>query len=94
MLAAAQDQDARLVPARLFAVSALAHMPQADATADLIELCDSPRLAPPVRERACVELNQRSIGADHLLTALERHAGYLEGTTAPPVGALAKAPPS
>jgi outer membrane protein assembly factor BamB len=91
LLAAAQDQDARLVPARLFAVSALAHMPQADATADLIQLCDSSRLAPPVRERACVELKQRSSGVDHLLATLERHAGYLEGTTAPPVGALAKA---
>ena len=66
-------------------------MPQADATADLIELCDSPRLAPPVRERACIELKQRSSGADHLLATLERHAGFLEGTTAPPVGALAKA---
>jgi outer membrane protein assembly factor BamB len=91
LLAAAQDQDARLVPARLFAVSALASLPQADATADLIQLCDSTRLAPPVRERACVELKQRSVGADHLLATLERHAGYLEGTTAPPVGPLAKA---
>jgi hypothetical protein len=91
LMAAAQDQDARLVPARMLAVTELARLPQADATADLIELCDSPRLSPAVRERACVELKHRSIGAEHLLTTLERHAGYLEGTTAPPVGALAKA---
>jgi hypothetical protein len=91
LLAAAQDQDARLVPARLLAVRALAQLPADDATADLIALCDSPPLAPAVRERACVELRQRSIGAEHLLAILERHAGYLEGTTAPPVGALAKA---
>jgi hypothetical protein len=44
-----------------------------------------------VRERACAKLKDRAIGADHLLAALERHAGYLEGTTSPPVGALAKA---
>jgi hypothetical protein len=91
LMTAAQDQDARLVPARLLAVHALAAMQEDDATADLIELCDSPRMAPAVRDRACVELRQRSIGAEHLLAILERHAGYLEGTTAPPVGALAKA---
>lgn len=91
LLAAALDQDARLVPARLLAVEELARLPQADATANLIELCDSSRSAPPVRERACLKLKDRAIGADHLLAALERHAGYLEGTTSPPVGALAKA---
>jgi outer membrane protein assembly factor BamB len=91
LLAAAMDADARLVPARVLAVEQLARLPQADATANLIELCDTARLAPPVRERACAKLKDRAIGADHLLTALERHAGYLEGTTSPPVGALAKA---
>jgi outer membrane protein assembly factor BamB len=91
LLAAAMDSDARLVPARVLAVDQLARLPQADATANLIELCDTSRLAPPVRERACIKLKDRAIGADHLLTALERHAGYLEGTTSPPVGALAKA---
>ena len=91
LLGAAQDTDARLVPARLLAVSAIAQLPQADATANLIELCDSDRIAPPVRERACGELKQRKVGADHLLAALERHAAFLEGTTTPPVGYLAKA---
>jgi outer membrane protein assembly factor BamB len=91
LLAAAMDPDARLVPARILAVEQLARLPQADATANLIELCDTQRVAPPVRERACVKLKDRAIGAEHLLTALERHAGYLEGTTTPPVGALAKA---
>ena len=93
LLGAAQDTDARLVPARLLAVSALARLPQPDATANLIELCDSSpdRISPPVRERACGELKQRAVGADHLLFALQRHAAFLEGTTSPPVGALAKA---
>ena len=91
LLGAAQDNDARLVPARLLAVSTIAKLPQADATANLIELCDSERISPPVRERACGELKQRTVGADHLLAALERHAAFLEGTTTPPVGYLAKA---
>lgn len=91
LLAAALDTDARLVPARLFAVDQLAALDQGEATADLIELCDTDRIAPPVRQRACAKLKDRNIGADHLLTALERHAGYLEGTSSPPVGALAKA---
>jgi outer membrane protein assembly factor BamB len=91
LMTAAEDTDARMVPAHLLAVQELARLPQADATANLIELCDSSRLAPSVRERACIELKRRTIGADHLLTALERHAAYLEGTTSPPVGALAKA---
>jgi outer membrane protein assembly factor BamB len=91
LMTAAQDTDARMVPARLLAVAELARLQQAEATADLIELCDSERLAPSVRERACTALKQRTIGADHLLAALQRHAAFLEGTSSPPVGALAKA---
>ncbi|MFI5306748.1 MAG: hypothetical protein ACHQ53_05315 [Polyangiales bacterium] len=91
LMTAAQDTDARLVPARMLAVKELARLSQAEATEDLIELCDSDKLSPAVRENACVELKHRSIGVEHLLKALERHAAYLEGTTSPPVGALAKA---
>jgi hypothetical protein len=91
LLAAAQDTDARMVPARLLAVEKIASLPQAEATSNLIEICDNARIAPPVRERACVALKQRNVGAEHLLYALQRHAGFLEGTTSPPVGALAKA---
>lgn len=91
LLASAQDTDARLVPARLLAVEKIASLPQAEATSNLIELCDNTRIAAPVRERACVALKQRNVGAEHLLYALQRHAAFLEGTTSPPVGALAKA---
>lgn len=91
LLASAQDMDARLVPARLFAVNLLAQMPDAEATANLITLCDDSRMAPPVRKDACAALKLRSVGTEHLLAALQRHAAYLQGTTAPPVGALARA---
>ncbi|MGD8860523.1 MAG: PQQ-binding-like beta-propeller repeat protein [Myxococcales bacterium] len=91
LMRAAQDTDARLVPGRVLAVDAINRMPDAEATANLIVLCDDDQLAPPVNQRACSALKNRSKGKEHLLAALQRHAGYLEGTTAPPVGALARA---
>jgi outer membrane protein assembly factor BamB len=91
LFAAAQDTDARMVPGRLLAVRALAKLDDADATESLIALCDDGRIAPAVRTEACSSLKTRSLGVDHLLMALTRRASFLEGTTAPPVGALAKA---
>lgn len=91
LITAAQDQDARLVPARVLAVEMLASVDDAEATASLIELCENTRLTSPVRVGACNALSKRTQGADHILAALNRHAGYLEGTTAPPIEALAKA---
>jgi hypothetical protein len=91
LLGAIEHPDARLAPARVFAVDELARMQPTEVTADLVRLCDSDMLAPLVRERACLKLEQRPSGAEHLLGALARHAGHLEGTTSPQVGALATA---
>jgi hypothetical protein len=91
LLTAAQDNDSRMVPARILAVRALAKIDEADATASLITLCEDRALAPAVRTEACVALKSRSLGTEHLLTALARHAAYLTNTSGPPVGALAKA---
>jgi len=91
LLTAAQDTDARMVPARILAVRALAKLEEAEATASLIALCEDRSLAPAVRTEACGALKSRSLGTEHLLTALGRHAQYLTNTSAPPVGALAKA---
>jgi HEAT repeat protein len=91
LLAAAQDTDARMVPARILSVRALAKLDEAEATASLIALCEDRSLAPAVRTEACVALKSRSLGTEHLLTALGRHAQFLSNTSAPPVGALAKA---
>ncbi|MDH5674706.1 MAG: PQQ-binding-like beta-propeller repeat protein [Myxococcales bacterium] len=91
LLAAAQDADTRLVPARLWAVDELSKTKDATATLGLIGLCDDTSTAAPVKAQACASLKGREIGADHLLTALGRHAGHLEGTKPPPVAALAKA---
>lgn len=91
LLAAAQDTDSRMVPARILAVRALAKIEEAEATASLITLCEDRALAPAVRTEACGALKSRSLGTEHLLTALGRHAAYLTHTSGPPVGALAKA---
>jgi hypothetical protein len=91
LLGAIDDPDARLAPARVFAVQQLARFPEAAATTDLVTFCNSDLLTPPVRERACIELKARPNGREAVLKALQRHAGYLEGTTSPQVGALAAA---
>ncbi len=89
--AATQNPDARLTPAQLFAVSQLAASSGADVTANLITLCDRRALPEQVRAAACTALGDRVEGREQLVAALERHARFLEGTTAPPVGALARA---
>lgn len=91
LLAAAQNSDARLVPLRELAVRLLAAMPEADVTANVIALCDDPSVTASVRAVACEALATRTSGADHVLAALGRHASFLRGVSAPPVGALARA---
>ncbi|MFK7992311.1 MAG: PQQ-binding-like beta-propeller repeat protein [Sandaracinaceae bacterium] len=90
LAAAAENTDARLVPARLFAVSALSVLEGADVTARLIGLCDNNALPGPVQEEACAAVSTRADGAEPMLAALSRQASFLEGTTVPPVGALAQ----
>ena len=91
LLAAAQSTDARLVPARIFAVEYLAAMEEPEVTTNLIALCETRDAPEPVRAAACTKLAERAHGGDQILVALERHAAFLEGTTIPPVGALARA---
>ncbi|HEX4354652.1 MAG TPA: hypothetical protein VHZ95_17100 [Polyangiales bacterium] len=91
LAAAAQDPDSRLVPVRLLAVDLLAKVSDPAATSDLLALCEDERTTVSVRKAACNALRQRSNGNEYVLAALRRHAAYLEGTSAPPVGALAKA---
>jgi len=88
---AARDPDARLVPVRLLAVQLLSEMPDAAATGDLVALCEDDRTTVAVRKVACKLLRGRTVGGEHVLRALQRHASFLANTTAPPVGALAKA---
>lgn len=91
LAAAAQDPDSRLVPVRLLAVQLLAKLSDPAATQDLLVLCEDDRTTVGIRKAACNALRQRTAGNDYVLTALARHAVFLDGTEAPPVGALARA---
>ncbi|HKP55710.1 MAG TPA: hypothetical protein VJV78_03255 [Polyangiales bacterium] len=91
LTAAAQDADSRLVPVRLLAVKLLAQLNDPEATASLLGLCDDELTTIAVRKAACASLSGRTLGTEYMLTMLMRHASFLEGTTSPPVGALAKA---
>ena len=89
--ALAEDNDSRRVPARAFAMRLLGDLPDEDVTAHVLALCDNPNLPTDLHTAACNALAARENGAEHVLLALGRHARFLEGTTAPPVGALARA---
>jgi len=91
LLSAAQNTDGRLVPLRELAVRLLGAIPEPDVTVNLITLCDDHAITPSVRTAACEALAERRIGNEHVIAALDRHAAFLRGMRAPPVGALARA---
>jgi outer membrane protein assembly factor BamB len=91
LLIAARDSDARLVPVRVLIVELLAALDDSESTANLIELCDNRETTAQVRKSACEALANREVGSDQVVVALKRHASFLDGTTAPPVGTLALA---
>lgn len=91
LLRVASDTDTRLVPARAFAIRLLGASPDPEVTGNLVTLCEDRSLAPSVHTAACDTLSRRTVGGDHVIAALGRHARFLEGTGAPPVGALSRA---
>jgi hypothetical protein len=91
LLAAAENTDARLTPARVLAVQFLGALTEPEVTTNLTEICSGGRVPPIVQRAACEALGERTLGSEQLLAALGRHASFLEGTTAPPTAALARA---
>ncbi len=91
LLSAAQSTDSRLVPAREFAVRMLAALDDPGVTENLVSLCDDRNVPASVHTAACEGLGARTTGPDAIVTALGRHQSFLQGTAAPPVGALARA---
>lgn len=91
LLAAAQNTDSRLVPARKMAVHMLHALEDPDVTGHLITICDDSSAPAPVRSEACGRLAERTTGESHVLEALERHDRFLDETEAGPIGPLARA---
>lgn len=85
------DPDARLAPARRFAVAVLASMPEPEVTRDLLEVCRCRRIPEAIRNDAAMVLRTRQVGSRYLVEALEDHYDFLEDTQAPPVGVIASA---
>jgi outer membrane protein assembly factor BamB len=91
LLAASENPDNRLVPARMLAVELLAALDEPEVTTHLIAICDGGRVPPPIQEAACQSLSRRTVGGDQIVAALGRRASFLEGRSPPAVGALARA---
>ncbi|MBN1653082.1 MAG: hypothetical protein JXA30_04830 [Deltaproteobacteria bacterium] len=91
LMVAVRDPDARLVPVRVLVVELLAALDDPESTSNLIEICDNRDATEQVKRAACQALAKRKVGADQVLDTLKRRANYLDGTTSPPVGALAQA---
>jgi len=91
LLAAAESTDTRLAPARVLAVQLLASLPEPEVTTNLVAICGGARAPRLVQRAACDALGERTTGGEQVMRELERHASFLEGTTAPPTAALARA---
>ncbi|MCA9603181.1 MAG: hypothetical protein KC417_14205, partial [Myxococcales bacterium] len=88
LAAVAQSLDVRLAPAQALAVDLLGGLSDEAVAGHLITLCENRRLPKGVRAQACKSLAERATGTDEIIFALTRHASFLEGSTAPPAGAL------
>jgi hypothetical protein len=91
LYAAATLEDDRLGVGRAYAATHLSRFPEAEVTAQLIGICSERHGPEPVRTAACAQLRERTTGDAVVLSALRVRASFLEGTEAPPVGALAQA---
>ena len=91
LVATARASDSRLVPAREFALRMLTALPGPEVTGHLVEMCDDSRTTAAIKRMACASIAERTDGGQYVLTALERHAGFLEQTEAPALVPLAQA---
>src|SRR5690606_1738987 len=89
----ARDKDARFTEVKRFAVDALARLPGADVTRDLVELIQNERTPPKLHEKAVEVLISRKEpeGLVHLIAALSVPYDYIAGTRPRAVGVIAGA---
>lgn len=81
----ALDNDARLVPARSYAVARLAALDDPAATLDLLRIYEQPSVPPELARAAADALRVRRSGFEHLLAALRLRYDFLEQTRPAPL---------
>jgi len=91
LLEVALDLDQRLVPARALAVSALATLPDPQATRDLLDLYARSTTPPELSRVVTDALRTRRTGLEHVIDALMARYDFLEQTRPAPLAVLAPA---
>ncbi len=89
--AATTTKDDRLATAQVYLLEQAAAVPDEETTAVLLEVADSERAAPAIKDAARKAIASRTNGAPAMIKMLGRHADFLKGTRTPPVGPMAKA---
>lgn len=90
LLAVARSTETRLLPARTFAVRALAAIDEPAASAALVQVLVDAAAPPELRSLAGDALARRTNTTEALRAALETHYDFVRGTAAPPSGQLAR----
>ncbi|MET0340029.1 MAG: hypothetical protein ABW252_03470 [Polyangiales bacterium] len=88
---AANDPDARLVPAQALAAKLLGEIDDEQSAQALIELCAREESTNTVSGAACKALSARKTQSEAVLAALERHPSFLDPGPEPPLAALSDA---
>ncbi|MEZ4389882.1 MAG: hypothetical protein R3A48_02210, partial [Polyangiales bacterium] len=88
--AVALSTETRLLPARTFAVNALAASREPGATAALVRVLTDTSVPPELRATAGEAVGRVTVANDAILRALEAHYDFITGSIAPPVGPLAR----
>jgi outer membrane protein assembly factor BamB len=93
LVSIARDRDSRFDQIKELAVAALAKLPDASVTADLLALLDDPRTSAKLKDLVSSVLVTRKdpAGLPALLASLGKRTDFIEGTTADTVGVLARA---
>jgi hypothetical protein len=84
----ALDTDARLLPSRKLAVSALAASAEPSATRDLLDVYIQPSAPKELQSHVARVLALRTAGSEHLVEALSGDYNFLSGEPPPPLAAI------
>jgi hypothetical protein len=87
----ALDPDNRLVPARGFAIDALAELPASEVTRDLLDIYAQTTMPPELKQRVSRALRTRRAGVEHLVDALLARYDFLEQSRPAPLSLLVPA---